>query len=162
MPVVDLNHVSVSVRDFEESLDFYVGFLGLQRIPNPNMGVRLEWLRAGDRQVHLFPECERAPERHHLAFEIDDFEERFVAARERGCPVELPGFAAANVLPDGSGQMYLRDPAGNLVELTQRDVTGVDVERVPLRDLSETFHQDVDNLRSTLFLAPAGANPRTP
>ena len=122
MPVVDLNHVSVSVRDFEESLDFYVGFLGLRRIPNPNMGVRLEWLRAGERQVHLFPECERAPERHHLAFEIDDFEERFVAARERGCLVEVPGFAAANVLPDGSGQMYLRDPAGNLVELTQRAV----------------------------------------
>jgi len=152
MGVIDLNHVSISSRDFDESLQFYVEFLGLEHIPNANFGVRVEWLRVGQRQVHLFPEAEPPTSRHHLALEVDNFEELFVAAIERGYLVEVPGFAAANILHDGSGQMYLTDPSGNLVELTQRDVSGVDRNRVPLRPLSEAFPQDSYNLRATLFL----------
>lgn len=152
MGVVDLNHVSISVKDFNESLRFYTEFLGLEHIPNPNFGVRVEWLRAGRRQVHLFPEDEAPTSRHHFGLEVDDFEELFVRAKAEGWLVEVPGFAAANILPDGSGQMYLVDPGGNLLELTQRDISGVDPERVPLRELTEAFPQTPYNLRATLFL----------
>ena len=152
MPAIDLNHVSISTRDFDESLRFYTEFLGLEHIPSPTMSVRVEWLRVGQRQIHLFPECESAPDRHHLALEIDDFEEVYLAALEQGYLVDVPGFAAATLLPDGSGQLYLRDPSRNLVELTQRDVSQVDRERVPLRALAEAFPQSVENLRATLYL----------
>ncbi|MFM7692879.1 MAG: VOC family protein [Actinomycetota bacterium] len=152
MGVTDLNHVSISVKDFDESLAFYVDFLGMEHIPGPNFGVRTEWLRAGQRQVHLFPEGEPPTSRHHLGLEVDNFEELFVESERRGCLVEVPGFAAANQLPDGAGQMYLHDPGGNLIELVCRDVTGVDQSKVPLRRLEEAFPQSDWNLRATLFL----------
>ena len=152
MGAIDLNHVSISVRDFDESLAFYCDFLGMEHIPGPNFGVRTEWLRCGQRQVHLFPEGEPPTSRHHLALEVDDFEELFVEAVRRGCLVEVPGFAAANVLPDGAGQMYLVDPGGNLLELVCRDVRGVDPEKVPLRVLEDAFEQSEWNRRAELFL----------
>ena len=83
MPAIDLNHVSISTRDFDESLRFYTEFLGLEHIATPVMSVRVEWLRVGQRQVHLFPASEPAPDRHHLAFEIDNFEELFLASAEQ-------------------------------------------------------------------------------
>ncbi|MSO47229.1 MAG: VOC family protein [Thermoleophilia bacterium] len=158
MPAIDLNHVSISTRDFDESLRFYTEFLGLEHIPTPTMSVRVEWLRVGQRQIHLFPESEPVPDRHHLAFEIDNFEELYLAAIEQGHLVDVPGFAAATLLPDGSGQMYLRDPSGNLIELTQRDVSQVDRKRVPLRALAEDFPQSAENLRATLYLYPQLCN----
>jgi len=158
MPAIDLNHVSISTRDFDESLRFYTEFLGLEHIATPVMSVRVEWLRVGQRQVHLFPASEPAPDRHHLAFEIDNFEELFLASAEQGYLVDLPGFAAATLLPDGSGQMYLRDPSGNLIELTQRDMTQVSRERVPLRVLADTFPQSAENLRATLYLYDQWSN----
>ncbi len=154
MAVVDLNHVSISVKDFDESLRFYTEFLGLEHIPNPNFGVRVEWLRAGQRQVHLFPEGEAPTSRHHFGLEVDNFEELFLRAADEGWLVEVPGFAAANILADGSAQMYLLDPGGNLLELTQRDISDVDPTRVPLRPLSEAFPQSEYNLRASLFLDP--------
>lgn len=48
--------------------------------------------------------------------------------------------------------MYLRDPGGNILELTQREVTTLDRARVPLRELASAFPQSEDNLRATLFL----------
>ena len=109
-------------------------------------------MRCGQRQVHLFPEGEPPTSRHHLALEVDNFEEIFVEAVRRGCLVEVPGFAAANVLPDGAGQMYLVDPGGNLLELVCRDVRGVDPEKVPLRVLEDAFEQTEWNRRAELFL----------
>ena len=54
--------------------------------------------------------------------------------------------------------MYLRDPSGNLIELTQRDMTQVSRERVPLRVLADTFPQTAENLSATLYLYPQWRN----
>lgn len=99
MTVLDLNHVSISARDFNESLRFYTEFLGLEHIANPNMGVRVEWLRAGNRQIHLFPEDQRPTNRYHLALEIDNFEEIFLQAQEHGYLVDVEGFAQRTSCP---------------------------------------------------------------
>ena len=151
---VGLNHVSVPARDLAESLRFYVDVLGLERIPSPDFAVAVEWLRAGDLEVHLYRRDEGDPLRsQHFGLEIDDF----MAVYRRVRP-HLDGttFGASVVeLPDGSVQMYVRDPAGNLVELDHRDVSCVDrAEVAEVVVLAEVVPQSEWARRSRLFLTP--------
>jgi hypothetical protein len=49
--------------------------------------------------------------------------------------------------------MYLRDPAGNLVEVDWPDVTSLDTARIPeLKKLADRFPQEGDALAATLYL----------
>ncbi len=49
--------------------------------------------------------------------------------------------------------MYVRDPAGNLVEANWPDVSLLDRSRIPdLKALAERFPQTGENLEATLYL----------
>ena len=154
MGATGLNHVSISVIDMDESLRFYTEFLGLERVPGPNFGFPVEWLRAGDLQLHLFDRDTVAPQYHHVGFTVDNFQELFVEALERGILIFEPPFAQATELPDGAAQMYVRDPAGNLIEFDTPDASALDPAVVPLRRLRDVRPQDDWQSRATLFLAP--------
>ncbi|MBO0705589.1 MAG: VOC family protein, partial [Candidatus Dormibacteraeota bacterium] len=54
MAATNLNHVSVHATDMEKSAKFYEDLFGLQRVPTPNFGFEVIWLRVGDLQLHLF------------------------------------------------------------------------------------------------------------
>ena len=69
------------------------------------------------------------PERHHFALDVDDFEAAYTKAEELG--VRDGGHYSTVREPDGAVQMYLRDPAGNLVEVNWPDVTTLDREVIP-------------------------------
>ena len=59
-------------------------------------------------------------------------------------------------LPDGSVQMYVRDPAGNLVELDWPDVSTLDRSVFPeIKKLADDVEQTPEGLRSTLYLTRA-------
>ncbi len=59
-------------------------------------------------------------------------------------------------LPDGSVQMYLRDPAGNLVELDWPDVTTLDRSVLgEIKKLGDSVPQTGDALKATLYLEKA-------
>jgi catechol 2,3-dioxygenase-like lactoylglutathione lyase family enzyme len=150
---VALNHVSVVAHDLEDSLRFYVDVLGLEVIPTPNFGFPVQWLRVGDRQVHLFERPGEAPSHAHLALEIDDFMGVYRRAKELGV---LDGETFGNPiyeLPDGAVQMYLRDPAGNLVELDHRDGSSIPRHEVAeYMRLADRVPQADDAERATLFL----------
>ena len=154
MGATGLNHVSISVVDMDESLRFYTEFLGLERIPSPDFGFPVEWLRAGDLQLHLFDRDTAPPQYHHVGFTVANFQELFVRARERGILIFEPPFAQATELPDGAAQMYVRDPAGNLIELDTPDASALDTDVVPLRRLRDVRPQDAWHARATLFLEP--------
>lgn len=156
MSATGLNHVSISARDLDESVRFYEELLGLERIPAPNFGFRVEWLRVGDRQIHLFDRDVEPTPFHHIAFTVDDFQELYVRARELGILVEVPGFASVTELPDGGAQMYVRDPGGNLVELDTPDASVLDRDVVPLRRLVDVYPHDEQQRTATLFLEPRG------
>jgi catechol 2,3-dioxygenase-like lactoylglutathione lyase family enzyme len=118
---VGLNHVSVVARDLAESIRFYVDVLGLEPLPTPDFGFPVQWLRAGDLQVHLFERPDEPPTYAHLAFTVDDV----VAVYERARDLRILdhtsfGYAIAQ-LPGGEAQLYIRDPAGNLLELDHPD-----------------------------------------
>jgi catechol 2,3-dioxygenase-like lactoylglutathione lyase family enzyme len=127
---VGLNHVSVVARDLDESVRFYVDVLGLEVLPTPDFGFPVQWLRAGDLQVHLFERPDAPPAYAHFALQVDDV----VALYERARELDLLdrtsfGYAIAE-LPGGEAQLYVRDPAGNLLELDHPDGAAAR-ERIP-------------------------------
>jgi catechol 2,3-dioxygenase-like lactoylglutathione lyase family enzyme len=148
-------HVSIHAVDLAESLAFYVDVLGMRRVPSPDFEQPVEWLVLGDQQLHLFQRETPAPEYHHLGVEVDDFETAYLLARDRGLfdgGVFSPDVRELN---DGSVQMYLRDPAGNLVEVNWPDVTTLDRTVVTdIHRLADERPQSPEALQARLFAAP--------
>lgn len=110
----------------EESLRFYTEVFGMERLPSPNFSGHVEWLRLGDQQLHLFSSDGPAPRGHHLALDVDDFEAVYLKAKELGLLDDGTFGASVRELPDGAVQMYIRDPAGNLVEIDWPDISSLD------------------------------------
>jgi len=122
MSAIRINHVSVHAADLDASEEFYRELFGVARIPSPDVGFPVRWLKVGDTQLHLFNRAAEAPVNHHFAFTVDDLEEVYRKAREKGV-LDRP---EVRRLPDGSAQMYLRDPSGNLIECNAPDADALD------------------------------------
>jgi catechol 2,3-dioxygenase-like lactoylglutathione lyase family enzyme len=147
-----LNHVSVIALDIEESIRFYVDELGLELLPTPDFGAPTQWLAAGDRQLHLFERPGMPPVYAHFALEIDDFMPVYRRMKELDRLDHDTFGSAVYELPGGGVQLYVRDPAGNLVELDVRDATSVERDAVPeYVRLADVQEQGPDAARSTLF-----------
>jgi catechol 2,3-dioxygenase-like lactoylglutathione lyase family enzyme len=112
-----INHVSVNARNLQESVDFYVDLLGAELIETPNFGLPVQWLALGRTQLHLFERDIQPTSHHHLGITVDDLEPVYRAAERRDA---FDGNAFGNhlvLLPGDVVQLYIRDPAGNLVEI---------------------------------------------
>jgi YD repeat-containing protein len=138
----------------EESLRFYVEVFGMERLPSPNFSQHVEWLRLGDQQLHLFKRDAPAPEFHHIALDVDDFEAAYLKARELGILDEIAFGASVRELPGGAVQMYIRDPAGNLVEIDWPDSSTLDRTIVTnITRLSDERPQTGEAARANLYHA---------
>jgi catechol 2,3-dioxygenase-like lactoylglutathione lyase family enzyme len=147
-----LNHVSVHANDMEESLRFYTEVFGMERLPSPDFSEHVEWLRLGEQQLHLFKRETPAPEFHHIALDVDDFEAAYLKAKELGVLEERSFGASVRELPGGAVQMYIRDPAGNLVEVDWPDVSTLDRSVVaPIARLADERPQSEEAARATLY-----------
>ena len=159
MRAVRFNHVSIHAYDMEESLRFYTEVLGMERLPSPDFEVHVEWLRLGDQQLHLFLRDTPAPAFHHIGLDVDDFEAAYLMAKERGGRDDAWS-PDVRELPDGAVQMYLRDPAGNLIEIDWPDVTTLDRSVIPeIRKLEDERPQSDSARRARLYTGgsvPAG------
>ena len=148
-----INHVSVNARVLQESVDFYIDLFGADPIPTPNFGLPVQWLALGRTQLHLFERDLQPTSHHHFAVTVDDIEPVYRAAERRGAfdrrafgnhLIELPGDVV---------QLYLRDPAGNLVEIDQSGVDRLpDDLRALVRGLWEFNPQSDENMRGRLFV----------
>jgi catechol 2,3-dioxygenase-like lactoylglutathione lyase family enzyme len=148
-----INHVSVNALDLQESVDFYVELFGAQPIPTPNFGIPVQWLALGRTQLHLFERDLQPSSHHHFAITVDDVEPVYRAAERRDAfdrrafrhhLIELPGDVV---------QLYLRDPAGNLLEIDQAGVDRLpDDLRSQLKGLWELNPQSDEQMRGRLFV----------
>lgn len=148
-----INHVSVNALDLQESVDFYADLLGAGRIETPNFGFPVQWLALGDTQLHLFQRDLTPTSHHHFAVAVDDLEPVYRAAERRDA-FDFKAFGNHLVeLPGDLVQLYVRDPAGNLVEI---DCAGVerlpDALREQLKGLWDFHPQDDGNMRARLFV----------
>ena len=125
MRATGFTHVSIGATDLEESVGFYRDFFGMEEVPSPAFSGPVRWLRVGGLQLHLFLDHSHAPERHHFALDVDDFEAAYMKAEELGVR-DGDRYSTVRELPDGAVQMYLRDPSGNLIEINWPDVSTLD------------------------------------
>jgi catechol 2,3-dioxygenase-like lactoylglutathione lyase family enzyme len=149
-----LNHVSVVARDLAVSTRFYVGELGLEPLPTPDFGFPVIWLRAGDGQVHLFERPGEPPSHAHFGLEIEEFMPVYRRMKELGALDHVTFGNVMYELPGGGIQMYVRDPAGNLVELDHRDASTIPRHEVPeYKALADVRPQTGAAAASTLWHA---------
>ena len=153
MGALRVNHVSIHAHDLEESARFYEELFGLRRVPAGAFRDPVIWLALGDSQLHLFQrEDAEAPRAHHLAIDVDDFGAVYRKAKERGLLDGDTWQQRARYHPKGWVQMYLRDPAGNLVEVDWPDVSTLDPEIVAeLARLEDAIPQEGEAREATLY-----------
>jgi lactoylglutathione lyase len=156
MKATSINHVSVNANNLDESVAFYCDVLGMEPVATPNFAFPVQWLRLGDQQFHLFVrQSASAPQFHHLGVNVSDFGAVYRQARELGIQDRSAFFSNMYELPDGSVQMYLRDPAGNLIEVDWPDARTLDAAlRAELVKLSDSVAQEGSALHATLYLRP--------
>lgn len=129
-------HVSIAAKDVEESAAFYESVFGLERISTPAFDEPTQWLRCGDLQLHLVERDGDPPAFNHHALHVDDFEAVYRSIRDHDSAAVEPlpqidtafvdGEPPVYVLPSGEVQFYIRDPAGNLVEVNAPDADALD------------------------------------
>jgi len=154
-----INHVSIHANDLDESVRFYVELLDAVPIDTPNFGVQVQWLGLGDTQLHVFVRDATAQSHHHFGLTVEDLEPVYRKGEALGA---LDHHSHANhiiELPGDVAQTYVRDPAGNLLEI---DTPGA--SRLPewlrsrMRKLDDIYPQDEVNRRARLYVRdPAAA-----
>ena len=159
MSVLRINHVSVNAKDLGTSVDFYVAVFGAVPLDTPNFGFPVQWLGLGESQVHLFQKDVQPLSHHHFAVTVEELGPVYDRAAERDAfdhtafgnhLVELPGDVA---------QTYVRDPAGNLIEIDTPGASRLPERlRAVMRPLSDFNPQEGENLTARLYVAdPAAA-----
>jgi lactoylglutathione lyase len=147
--------VSVHAKDLEASTRFYEELFGMERLPTARFRRPVQWLRVGDQQLHLFADDTEAPRYHHLAFDVDDFEAVYRRAKELGVLDFETWDSPIREHPSGWVQMYIRDPAGNLVEVDWPDASTLDRSLITeLTNLDDEVPQTGDARTATLYHAP--------
>jgi YD repeat-containing protein len=153
MAATRINHVSIVADSLDESAGFYEELFGLERLPTARFPEPVLWLRLGEQQLHLFESDQDAPTpRQHVAFEVEDFDAVYARAKAMGILDSRAFGSPLRSHPAGWVQLYLRDPAGNLVEIDWPDVNALSEEtRADVLPLESTAEQKGDAGRATLF-----------
>jgi catechol 2,3-dioxygenase-like lactoylglutathione lyase family enzyme len=151
MPATRINHTSIVANSLDESARFYEELFGMERIATAKFSDPVLWLRAGTSQLHLFEADETATLRAHVSFDVDDFDALYAKAKAMGILDSNAFGSALRIHPAGWAQLYLRDPAGNLVEVDWHDVSSLSAET--LAEASELGGQQGEAATATLFTA---------
>lgn len=125
--VQTIDHVTLVVKDLEQSRQFYVDLLGMEEQDRPNFSFAGSWFQAGPTQIHLILEhddsgpagnsdkrTDTQSRTHHFAFVVEDAVAAEKVLREAGADLVGP----VKSRPDGAAQVFVRDPDGYVVELT--------------------------------------------
>ena len=119
--VVGLHHANIRLASQEQAQDFYGRILGLERDPRMPWSDerRLIWWNVGSGQLHT-PIGERVnatpsgrPIGSHFALAVADVQEAKRTLEAEGIHYD------EQTLPGRGLQLFVSDPAGNLVELFQ-------------------------------------------
>ena len=123
----------------------------MERISTAKFSEPVLWLRAGTNQLHLFEADEVATLRAHVSFDVDDFDALYARAKEMGILDSRAFGSPLRVHPAGWVQLYLRDPADNLLEVDWPDASTLAPET--LADAKELGGQEGDAATATLYTA---------
>jgi len=157
-----INHVSIGAKHLDQSVRFYCEVFGAEKIDTPNFGYPVQWLRLGELQLHIFERSTEAPDYHHFALAVDDFDAVFRSTRERKLHDRDTQGNHLFELPSGQVQLYIRDPGGNLVEVNCPDARALSEEiRRDLVRHADRHPQDESNRWAALYLRSVAARTET-
>jgi catechol 2,3-dioxygenase-like lactoylglutathione lyase family enzyme len=118
MQINQLNHTAIHVADLDRSVAFYRDVLKLEEIGRPDFSFAGAWFQTGPGQeLHLI--CKdggdySVPEERHTAYRIPSMADAVAHLDNLGVPYEGPRHR-----PDGPLQLYVNDPDGHVIELTE-------------------------------------------
>jgi catechol 2,3-dioxygenase-like lactoylglutathione lyase family enzyme len=148
-----INHVSINARDLARSTAFYVELLGAEPIATPNFGIPVQWLALGRTQLHLFERDLQPTSHHHFAVTVDDVEPVYRAAERWDAFDDVAFHNRLVELPGDVVQLYVRDPAGNLIEIDQKGVDRLPEDlRARLKALWDFNPHDEEQMSARLFV----------
>lgn len=116
--ITGLNHANISTAKLQETIDFFVGVIGLEVGPRPDFTFAGAWLYAGAQPVlHLVErDAPRDPAGaiDHISFTVADLDAATRRLDQIGVPYRV------SITPSGFGrQAFLTDPNGIKIELTE-------------------------------------------
>jgi len=117
------NHFALSVKDADQSAEFYKSVLNLTEITNKTKVEGIRWLSLGEgKELHLisiFKDEIKTNKAVHLALTTSNFDS--VITKLKSMQVEYsdwPGNVnTISVRPDGIKQIYIQDPDGYWIEV---------------------------------------------
>ena len=120
MQILDLNHVALHVRDVAASCRFYAGVLNLPQMNNrPNFDFPGAWFRLGPvQELHLIGDRQHPvhanPRGNHFALRVAS-----IRQAEEDLRRKQVNFMGPKQRPDGIWQIFVQDPDGHYIELTE-------------------------------------------
>ncbi len=141
MKVKGIHHVALIVSDLEKCRDFYTNFLGLEELPAFAFDYPVQFYQINEKeQLHLTEWKDDVSFRGHFCLEVDDFGAIFNRSKERGI-IDTTAWGKVRQLKNGAMQMFIRDPSGNLIEITYRGAEPIDeqIRRDELFENADVF-----------------------
>lgn len=115
-----IHHVNVMVDDLAAATEFYRDVIGLSLAPTPELGFPAQFFTiAADQELHVNQLDDVHPERAHFCLRVDDFAAIVERARQHGA-IDVAAWGLARRIGSGVMQLFVRDPAGNLIELNSQ------------------------------------------
>ena len=147
-----IQHVNVNVENLDAAIPFYRDILGLPLDDTPDQGFRSQFFRIGQtqQQIHMNEMHDERQFRGHFCLVVPDFMGVFRRARAAGV-IDVNAWGKVRQLPNGKMQMFVRDPSGNLIEISSASSESIDLA---------TFRDDghlVEPRRGVYRMAPGAS-----
>lgn len=140
-----VQHVNLLVEDLDEAVEFYEAILGFPKCFTPPFDFPAQFVAIGEHsEIHLNELEDVKPYLGHFAVRLTDFNEVFMRALEAGV-FDVEALAAPRVIEGGLVQAFVRDPSGNLIEITPEK--GVEVDPA-------IFELDIFDKESLMYRKP--------
>jgi catechol 2,3-dioxygenase-like lactoylglutathione lyase family enzyme len=116
--IAEINHVTLIVDNLEKAAEFYEKEMGLEPIPAFQFDYPVMFYKITDtQQLHLSEWEDKESFRGHVCFKVNNWSKVFHRCKELGI-IDITPWGKVRKLTDGAMQMFVRDPSGNLVELS--------------------------------------------
>ena len=115
-----IHHVNLTVDDLAAATEFYRDVIGLAPAVTPDLGFPAQFFTIGTGQeLHVNELADVRPKGAHYCLRLDDFA-TVVARAETAGAIDVEAWGRASRIGTGVIQLFVRDPAGNLIELNSQ------------------------------------------
>jgi len=118
--MTSIHHVNLAVDDLASATVFYRDVIGLDPITTPDLGFPAQFFSiAPGQELHVNQLDDVHPDRTHFCLRLDDFA-GVVERAAASAAIDSVSWGMATRIGTGVVQLFVRDPAGNLIELNSQ------------------------------------------